>query len=52
MKIIEILKEIEEEERREREEARAYYDDGLTEVQRWGADMELDYITTNTISGI
>lgn len=44
---IEILKEIEEEERREREEARAYYDDGLTEVQRWGADMELDYIRNN-----
>lgn len=43
----EILEEIKEEERREREEAKAYYDHGLTEVLRWGGDSEMDYIRNN-----
>ncbi len=46
-KRIEVLNDIEEEDRKQREEAQAYYNDGLTEAQRWGADAEMDYIRNN-----
>lgn len=41
------IEEAENERKYQEQMDRAFYDDGLTEVERWGADSELDYIYNN-----